>query len=152
MPLKLVSTAGGSVTLDVPTSTASATITVPANTGTVVLKDESGYISDAIGNIRKVPLNSQTSAYGLTANDVGQTISITTGGVYVPNAIFSAGDNIVIYNNSNSSQTITPNNDVVMFEGGNTGNGGAKTLAGRGLATVYCVGSNTFIISGVGLT
>ena len=161
MPIKLQSTAGGSVIIDVPASTATATLTLPANTGNILTTGAgtvggnlgvTGTLSDGLGNVRRVPLNSQTSAYGLTANDVGQTISITTGGVYVPNAIFSVGDNIVIYNNSNTSQSITPNSGVIMFDAGNTGNGGAKTLAGRGLATVYCVGANSFVISGVGLT
>ena len=109
-------------------------------------------ISDGLGNVRRVPVNSKSADYVLTANDVGQTISIATGNVWVPNAVFTTGDNIVIYNNSNTSQVITPNSSVVMFEAGNTGNGGTKTIAGRGLATVYCVGANSFVISGVGLT
>jgi hypothetical protein len=120
--------------------------------GSTGITATTGSINDSLGNIRKVIVNNQTAAYGLTANDVGQTISITTGGVYVPNTIFTAGDNVVIYNNSNSSQTITPNSGVVMFEAGNTNYGGARTLGGRGIATVYCVAANSFVISGVGLT
>ena len=121
--------------------------------GSTGITATTGSINDSLGNIRRVTVNNQTAAYELTANDVGQTISITTGGVYVPNTIFTAGDNVVIYNNSNSSQTITPNSGVVMFEAGNTSyGGGTRTIGGRCLATVYCVAANSFIISGVGLT
>lgn len=108
-------------------------------------------VADSIGDIRTVPVSVKSQAYVIVKADVGKTISITTGGVWVPNAVFSAGDNITIYNNSNSSQSITPNSSVVMFEGGNTGNGGTKTLAGRGIATVYCTGANSFVITGAGL-
>lgn len=44
MPLKLQSSAGGSVTLDVPTTTSTSTLTFPANTGNVVVVDGSGTI------------------------------------------------------------------------------------------------------------
>lgn len=111
----------------------------------------SNNVVDSLGSIRIVPITDTTSGYVLVKSDVGRTISITTGNVWVPNAVFSAGDNVVIYNNSNTSQSITPNSSVVMFEAGNTGNGGAKTLAGRGIATVYCTGANSFVISGAGL-
>jgi hypothetical protein len=110
-----------------------------------------GYISDKIGNVRSVPQNAQTTGYTLVASDNGKHISITTGGVTVPSGVFSAGDVISIYNNSGSSQTITQGGSVTMYLAG-TATTGNRTLAQRGLVTVLCVASNTFVINGGGLT
>lgn len=108
-------------------------------------------ITDSKGEIRSVPQNTQTSAYVLVAADSGKYISITTGGVTVPSGVFSAGETVTIYNNSSSSQTITQGSSVTMYQVG-TANTGDRTLAQRGLATVICVSSNTFVITGGGLT
>ena len=98
-----------------------------------------------------LPLNSQTAAYTLVLTDRGKHINITTGGVTVPSAIFSAGDAITIFNNSTASQTITQGASVTMYQAG-TANTGNRTLAQRGICTVMCVASNTFVITGGGLT
>ena len=108
-------------------------------------------VVDSIGNVRVVPPNAQTSAYVLIASDNGKHISITTGGVTVPSGVFSAGDTVSIYNNSASSQTITQGASVTMYLVG-TATTGNRTLAQRGLCTVLCVASNTFVITGGGLT
>ncbi len=108
-------------------------------------------VRDSNGNVRAVPQNAQTSAYILAASDVGKHISITTGGVTVNSGIFSAGDAVSIYNDSGSNQTITQGGSVTMYLVG-TATTGNRTLAQRGVATVLCVGSNTFVIMGGGLT
>ena len=100
---------------------------------------------------RGIPQNAQTSAYILSASDVGKHVSITTGGATVNSDIFSAGDTIAIYNNSASNQTITQGAGVTLRFAG-TSNTGNRTLAQYGLCTVLCVASNTFVISGSGLT
>ena len=108
-------------------------------------------VSDLKGNVRQLPINNQTSAYVLIAGDTGKTISITTGGVTVNSGIFSAGDNITIYNNSSSNQTITQGTSVTIRQAG-TANTGSRTLAQYGICTLLCVASNTFTISGAGLS
>lgn len=108
-------------------------------------------IADSIGNVRSVPQNSQTGAYVLVASDNGKHISITTGGVTVPASVFSAGQVVSIYNNSGSNQTITQGGSVTLRQAG-TANTGNRTLAQYGLCTILCVASNTFVISGSGLT
>lgn len=110
-----------------------------------------GNISDSIGNVRSVPENSQTGAYVLVAADNGKYISITTGGVTVPASVFSVGQVVSIYNNSGSNQTITQGGSVTLRQAG-TANTGNRTLAQYGLCTIICVASNTFVISGSGLT
>jgi len=104
-----------------------------------------------LSGIRSIPQNSQTSAYVLAASDIGKYISITTGGVTINTGIFSAGDVVSIYNNSGSNQTITQGTSVTLRQAG-TSNTGNRTLAQYGVCTVLCVGSETFVISGAGLS
>ena len=99
----------------------------------------------------KIPQNAQTSAYTLVATDAGKHISITTGGVTVPQSIFAIGDAITIYNNSNTSQAITQGSGVTIHQAG-TANTGNRTLAQYGVATLLCVAADTFVISGGGLS
>ncbi len=108
-------------------------------------------LSDNIGNVRSIPQNSQTAAYTLVVGDNGKHISITTGGVTVPSGVFSAGQVVMIYNNSASNQTITQGASTTMYQAGTT-NTGNRTLASYGVATVLCVASNTFVISGNGIS
>lgn len=117
-------------------------------TGTITT---SGVITDGTGNIRRIPQNAQTASYTLVASDVGKHISITTGGVTVPASIFSIGDNVTIFNNSTSNQTITQGGGVTLRSGGSTATGN-RTLAGYGVATVLCVAADVFVITGTGLT
>jgi len=98
-----------------------------------------------------IPQNAQTTSYTLVASDVGKHIAITTGGVTVPASVFNTGDAISIYNNSGSSQTITQGASVTLRNAG-TASTGNRTLAQYGLATVLCVGTNTFLIAGVGIS
>ena len=106
--------------------------------------------SDSIGNLRTVPVNSQTANYTLIASDAGKYISITTGGVNIPNSIFTVGQTISIYNNSSSSQTISAGSSTLILAG--TATTGSRTLAQYGLATILCVASNTFVITGAGVS
>jgi hypothetical protein len=110
-------------------------------------------ISDGIGNVRSVPLNPQSGAYNLAATDNGKMINITTGGVSVLQNVFGSpfGQIISIYNNSNASQTITQGANVTLRLAGTAATGN-RTLARYGVATLTCVASNTFVISGAGIT
>ena len=69
----------------------------------------------------------------------------------MPSGVFSAGDAVTIFNNSASNQTITQGTSVTMRQAG-TANTGNRTLAQYGLCTVLCVASNTFVITGSGLS
>jgi hypothetical protein len=108
-------------------------------------------VSDSIGNLRTIVVNNQTTSYTLVATDNGKFISITTGGVTVPASIFSAGQNIVLFNNSTTTQTITQGASATMTLAGSTTTG-SRSLASYGVATVLCTASNTFVITGQGLT
>ena len=109
----------------------------------------SGTLNDGAGNVRELVNNSKTAAYTLTANDVGELIN-TNSNVTVPSGVFSAGQAITIYNNSGSNITIA-RSSVTMYTAGTSTNTD-KTLAEKGICTVVCVSSNTFVASGAGMS
>jgi hypothetical protein len=112
-----------------------------------------GNISDSIGIVRSLPLNSQTSAYVIAATDNGKVISITTGGVSVNNSIMSAGMVVSIYNNSGSNQTITQGTGVTLqWAGQSSSTTGNRTLGLYGLATIVFLSASSAVITGSGLT
>lgn len=108
-------------------------------------------IADTVGNVRNLPVQNKSMSYVLVAADNGQVISITTGGVTVPSGVFSAGQAVSIYNNSASTQTITQGGGATLTQAA-TGATGNRSLARNGLCTVLCVASNSFVITGAGLT
>lgn len=108
-------------------------------------------VSDSIGNLREVPANSQTGSYVLQATDSGKYISITTGGVTVPQSIFTTGQVVSVYNDSGSAQTITAGSGVTLRLVGTTTTGN-RSIANYGLATILCVSSNTFVVTGGGIS
>jgi hypothetical protein len=114
----------------------------------VVSSGFSGYTGSAAPF--NIPPVNQTSTYVLSVLDIGKYINITTGGVTIPSNIFTSGDIVSIYNNSSSNQTITSSGVTTYLVG--TATTGNRTLAQRGLATILCVASNQFVISGGGLT
>ncbi len=125
----------------------------PTLTGTtaVATLTATGAISDAIGNVRDLVNSDKTAAYVPAATDNGKLINITTGGITINASVFTAGQNVTIYNNSGSSQTITQGTSVTMYLAGSATTGN-RTLAQRGIATILCVASNTFVCSGAGVT
>lgn len=98
-------------------------------------------------------LNSQTGAYVLVAGDAGKLISITTGGVTVPNSVMSAGNIVSIYNNSGSSQTITQGSGVTLqWSGQSSSTTGSRTLGLYGMATIVFLSASSAVITGSGLS
>lgn len=93
---------------------------------------------------RSIPRSttSGTAAVG----DVGKCIAVTAG-LTIPNATFAAGDAISIYNDSASAVTITQGTSLTLRLAGTTTTGN-RTLAARGIATVWFNSSSEAIISG----
>jgi hypothetical protein len=88
-------------------------------------------------------------AYTLQLSDVGDHVS-ATGNITVPPSVFSAGDVVVIYNNTGGNLSILRGAGVTMYWV--AGADATRTLGTRGLASVVCVASNTFVITGQGVT
>jgi len=159
MTIDQVLTYGSTTTQSLTVSNLIATATVSTNTflattataTTISCTTLTGATNnDSKGELRLVPLNTATSAYTLTATDHGKCIN-TSSNVIVPPSIFTAGQNAVIFNNGTTNITITQSTSVTMYQVG-TANTGNRTLAQKGLATVYCVTTNTFVITGGGLS
>ena len=85
----------------------------------------------------------------LTVASANKTIQ-ATGDITIPNAVFAAGDIILIYAGA-SSRTITEGASVTMRLGG-TATTGSRTLAARGVAVLFFVSSSEVVVSGGAVT
>jgi hypothetical protein len=112
-----------------------------------------GIVSDRYGSLRSIPLNTQSSAYILTANDNGNLVSITTGNVTVNADVFGSpyGQAISVFNNSANTMSIVQGTSVTLRLAG-TAATGTRSLARYGVASLICVAANTFVISGAGIS
>jgi len=112
-----------------------------------------GSIHDSKGNLRSIPLNSQTSNYTLVAADAGKMI--TTAGnsptYTIPASVFSAGDAISIVNDSGSDVTLTQGSGLTLYNSADTTTGN-RTVAARGMITIYFINAAGAYISGAGLS
>ena len=129
------------------TGTASSTGDITIAAGTLVTST----VEDSKGDVRKIPSNAQGSAHVAVAADAGKAIYISTGGVTINNSVFSAGDAVTIINNSGSDQTITQGSGVTIHNAADAATGN-RTLAGRGMATIWWSTATTCYISGAGLS
>ena len=129
------------------TGTASSTGDITITAGTLV----TGTVEDSKGNLRSIPANAQSSAHVGVATDAGKAIYISTGGVTLNNSVFSAGDAVTIINNSGSDQTITQGSGVTLHNSADASTGN-RTLAARGMATVWFASASVAYISGAGLS
>ena len=104
-----------------------------------------GDMTDQKGEVRTVPANTQASTYTLVASDHGKVI-IASDTITVPSGVFSAGQTISIYNNT--AGNISINRSSVTMYWVTDGTNADRTLSTRGVATVLCVGTDTFVITG----
>ena len=109
------------------------------------------FFKDDKGNLRSIPSNAQGGAYVAVAADAGKAIYISTGGVTINNSVFSAGDAVTIINNSGSDQTITKGSGVTLYNSADATDAN-RTLAARGMATVWFASASVGYISGAGLS
>lgn len=107
-------------------------------------------VLDSKGDVRDIPLNTQAALYALSLSDTGKVIS-TSANVFVPNAVFSSGHTISIFNSSAVTINIIANSGVTFRLAGASNNAN-KLLAQNGVATIICVAANNFVLSGAGLS
>lgn len=127
------------------TVTGSGNITL---SGSVTSVAANATIDGVTIGFRSIP-RSTTSGTATTA-DVGKCIAVTAG-LTIPSATFAAGDAISVYNDSASAVTITQGPSLTLRQAG-TGNTGNRTLAARGLATIWFNSASEAIISGAGVS
>ena len=118
------------------------------NGGSNVLVDSD--INSTVGTPNIEPVGTQTSSYTLTTSDVGKYVKVSIGGsVTIPDATFTEGDVITIYNANSSAITITCSISVANIAGSTTDEA-SVSLAERGIATVLITNSagTTCVITG----
>jgi hypothetical protein len=120
-----------------PDSLASnVTLTLPSQTATL------GYINIPQSGSAK------TTAYILATSDVGEFIEVGSGGsIEIPNSTFSAGDAILVFNNTASGITITCT-ITTAYIAGTDADKATVTLATRGIASILFVSGTVCVISG----
>jgi len=83
------------------------------------------------------------------AADAGKMVRATAG-VTIPNSVFASTDVLTIYNTTAGNITITASITTLRLAG--TASTGARTLAQKGIATVFFISGTEAVISGTGLT
>ena len=111
----------------------------------------SGTVTDSKGDVRSIPANTQSGAYTAVAADAGKAIYISTGGVTINASVFAEGDAVTIINNSKGDQTITKGSGVTMYNADDAATGN-RTLAQRGVATLWFAADTKCYISGAVLS
>ena len=96
-------------------------------------------------------VNARTSGYSAVASDNGKLITMTTGDLTIGSGVFSAGDAISVANISNAQFNILQGSGTTLYLSGTTQTGN-RVLAAKGLCSIICVSSNTFFVSGGGIT
>jgi len=124
----------------------------PGATGPAGPQGPAGPTGDAAGSFRTLPQIPVIEDIYITATATGRHFLRTNGNLYLNANVFDPGDIFTVVNLSSSSscQIITGSNVTMRVAG--TLEVGPRTLARWGLATVLCVSSNTFFISGSGLS
>src|SRR5512139_338006 len=120
----------------------------PTFTGTVTLPVTSTVDGFSVG-YRSLPVVS-TSGTTAATTAVGKCYA-TTGGMTFNGTTFDAGNIVSVYNNSASSITITQGSALTLRLAGTTLTGN-RTLAARGMATVWFLSATEAVISGSGVS
>jgi hypothetical protein len=133
--------------------------TAPAGTLTngVSLYSSSGDLKfmDAAGNAysvgyRNIPQSgsAKTTSYTLATTDVGEYIQVSTSGsIVIPDATFSTGDAVVIFNDTSGSITITCS-ITTAYIGGQDSDRATVTLLTRGVCNVLFISGTVCVITG----
>lgn len=113
--------------------------------------DQLGFSEGGTGymvGFREVPRVTSYTATRL--GSVGRCMAISAG-ITINTGIYNAGDAFSVYNDSASAITLTQGASVTMRLGGTTTTG-SRTLAARGVATLWFNSASEPIVSGPGVT
>ena len=92
--------------------------------------------------------SAKTGSYTLATSDIGEFIEIGSGGsIVVPNATFSAGDAVVIFNNTSGAITLTMS-ITTAYIGGTDSDKATISLATRGICNVLFISGTVCVVTG----
>jgi hypothetical protein len=141
-----VTLAGTTLAADGTDANISLTLT-PKGTGIVTT---AASYSDGAGKLRAIPQSgaAKTTTYVLATTDVGEFIEIGSGGaITVPDATFSAGDAVVLFNNTSGTITVTCS-ITTAYKGGTDADQATVTIATRGVANILFISGTVCVITG----
>jgi hypothetical protein len=127
------------VYLDAVQTVTNKTLTGMASASTV--KDSLG--TDYTIGFRSIPQSLNTTA---AASDIGKHLYVSAT-TTVPSGVFVAGNEFLVVNSSASTVTLTQGAGTTLRLGG-TATTGSRTIAAYGVASVLCVGTETFYVTG----
>jgi hypothetical protein len=105
-------------------------------------------VSGSSGFSLQVPVSTTTTT--IVQADRGKCVSLSAG-ITAPPSVLAAGDIVSLYNNTAGNLTITQGAGLTLRLAG-TATTGNRTLAQRGLATIWFLSATEAIISGSGVT
>jgi hypothetical protein len=117
--------------------------------GTGVVTTAASY-SDSAGKLRAIPQSgsAKVASYTLATTDVGEFIEVgTSGSIVIPDATFSAGDAVVIFNNTSGSITVTCT-ITTAYLAGTDADKASLSLATRGVCTILFISGTVCVVSG----
>ena len=106
--------------------------------------------SDAAGKLRAIPQSgaAKVASYTLAVTDVGEFIEVgTSGAIVIPDATFSAGDAVLIFNNTSGSITITCS-ITTAYLSGTDADKATVSLATRGVCNILFISGTVCVITG----
>jgi hypothetical protein len=128
----------------------SPTLTTPV-LGTPTSGDLSNCTADgtnSVGTSNVSAVGTKTSSYTLATGDVGKYVQVGTGGsITIPDATFSEGDAVSIFNNTTGNITITCSITTAYISGTDTDQA-SVTLLTRGVATILFISGTVCVITG----
>src|SRR6056300_1733774 len=94
------------------------------------------------------PVGTKTSSYTLANDDVGKYVQVGTGGsITIPDATFSEGDVVNVFNNTTGDVTITCSITTAYISGTDT-DVASVTLATRGLCSIFFISGTVCVLAG----
>jgi len=128
----------------------SPSLTTP-NIGTPSAGDLSNCTADGtneVGTSNVSPVGTKTGSYTLATGDVGKYVQVGSGGsITIPDATFSEGDAISIFNNTTGNVTITCSITTAYIAGVDSDKS-SMTLLTRGVATILFISGTVCVVSG----
>jgi hypothetical protein len=143
-------------------------VTSSTGTGSVVLSTSPTLVTPALGTVasgnvgactvdgtnlvgyKAIPQSgaAKTTSYTLAVGDVGEFIEVgASGSIVVPNATFSAGDAVVIFNNTSGAITLTMS-ITTAYIGGTDADKATISLATRGICNVLFISGTVCVVTG----
>ena len=92
--------------------------------------------------------SAKVANYVLATGDVGQLIEVgTSGSITIPDATFSLGDAVLVFNNTSAGITITCS-ITTAYIAGTDADKATMTLATRGIASILFISGTVCVVSG----